>query len=280
MVSITDTNFLSTTSGAVTAYNGIFGGHAESTKTDADQKINLSASNNAISIQNESDVKDKTYQVEGSIIGAELKLLSGSAGITDLVGSNLTADNNTIKIDAGIKVSNGTIKGVDIQTDQTKFTSGGATLHASNNTITLNGDWITDNAANTIITVSAQKGVLTAENNKLVINGKVDASTAGTLIAAVVASEQGTISGKLEAGKNVHNLNNNSIEIGADAEVIRANIFAAQSTQTSAHTLNNDVTVAGKVTNSDIYGGTGADSVVATQAGSRLSYNDDVNRHL
>ena len=280
LVSITNTDFLRTTSGSTINFNGIFGGHAETTKTDADQKINLTASNNAISIQNESDVKNKTYQVEGSIIGAELKLLSGSSGITDLVGSTLTADNNTITIDAGIKVSNGSIQGVSIDTDQSKFTSGGATLHASNNTVTLDGDWTTEESKYNIATVIAQKGVLTAENNKLIINGKVDASAAGSIIAAVIASEQGTISGKLEAGKNVHNLSNNSIEIGADAEVIRANIFAAQSTQTSAHTLNNDVTVAGKVTNSDIYGGTGADSVVATQAGSLLRYNDDVNHQI
>ncbi|MDT3662320.1 MAG: hypothetical protein ROM54_02215, partial [Anaerobiospirillum sp.] len=280
IISITDTNLMSANSGASTILNEIVAGHAQSTKTGDDQKINLTASNNAISIQNESDDKDTTYQVEGSIIGAELKLLSGSAGITDLVNSNLTADNNTITIDAGINVSNGSIQGVVLDTDQGNITSGGATLHASNNTITLDGEWTTEDSKYNIATVIAQKGVLTAENNKLVIKGKVDASTAGTLIAAVVASEQGPIANKLEAGKNVHTLNNNSVEIGADAEVIRANIFASQSTQTSAHTLNNDVTVAGKVTNSDIYGGTGADSVVAAQAGSRLSYNDDVNHQI
>ena len=280
IISITDTNLMSANSGASTILNEIVAGHAQSTKTGADQTINLTASNNSISIQNESDDKDKTYQVEGSIIGAELKLLSGSAGITDLVNSNLTADYNTIKIDAGIDVSNGSIQGVVLDTDQGNITSGGATLHASNNTITLDGEWTTEDSTYNIATVIAQKGVLTAENNKLVINGKVDASENGSLIAAVIASEQGTIDGKLEAGKNVHTLNNNSVEIGKDAEVIRANIFASQSTQTSAHTLNNDVTVAGKVTNSDIYGGTGADSVVATQAGSRLSYNDDVNHQI
>ena len=41
----------------------------------------------------------------------------------------------------------------------------------------------------------------------------------------------------------------------------------------AAYTLNNDVTVAGKVINSNIYGGTGADSLVDVQAGSRLTYN-------
>ena len=280
LVSITNTDFLRTTSGSDINFNGIFGGHAETTKTDADQKITLTASNNTISIQNESDVKNKTYQVEGSIIGAELKLASGGTSLTDLVGSSLTADNNTITIDTGIKVSNGSIQGVSIDTDQGNLTSGGATLHASNNTVTLDGDWTTEESKYNIATVIAQKGVLTAENNKLVINGKVDASENGSLIAAVIASEQGTITSKLEAGQNVHKLSNNSVEIGKDAEVIRANIFASQSTKTSAHTLNNDVTVAGKVTNSDIYGGTGADSVVATQAGSRLSYNDDVNHQI
>ena len=98
-----------------------------------------------------------------------------------------------------------------------------------------------------------------------------------TIVAAVYASEQKEITGKLDANAAVHNLNNNSVEIGADAEVINAEIYATHSTATSAYTLNNDVTIAGKVTNSDIYGGTGADSLVDVQAGSRLTYSESTD---
>ena len=84
------------------------------------------------------------------------------------------------------------------------------------------------------------------------------------------------ISGKVGSGTstpNVHQLSNNSVEIGASAVIKDAKIYVAQSTNTKAYTLNNDITIAGKVTNSDIYGGTGADSLVDVQAGSHLTYS-------
>ena len=274
LIQITDTDFLTSVSGTGTpVYNGIFGGHAESTLTDAKQTVNLTASNNTVTI--ETKAKD-TSNVHGSIRGAELYLTSGGAGITDAVGSTLTADYNSITIGEGIAVTEGSIQGVYLGTDQDHLNSGGATLHASNNTVTLNGDWTPTESKQNLAAVIAEKGLLTAENNKVVINGKVDASASGALIAAVVASEQTAIDDKLTEDKIVNHLSNNTVEIGADAEVIKADIFAAQSTKTSAYTLNNDVTIAGKVTNSKIYGGTGADSVIAAQAGSRLTYSEGI----
>ena len=281
LVQITDTDFLTSVSGTGTpVYNGIFGGHAESTLTDAKQTVNLTASNNTVTLENTkaNDTSKTTFNVHGSIRGAELHLTSGGAGITDAVGSTLTADNNSITIGEGIAVTDGSIQGVYLgmsdSTGQNAITSGGATLHASDNTVTLNGDWTPTEDIQNLAAVIAEKGLLTAENNKVVINGKVDASASGALIAAVVASEQTVIDGKLTSDKIVNHLSNNKVEIGADAEVTKANIFAAQSTKTSAYTLNNDVTIAGKVTNSKIYGGTGADSVIAAQAGSRLTYSE------
>ena len=277
LVQITDTDFLTSTSGSTTVYNGIFGGHAESTLTAANQEVNLTASNNTVTLENTkaNDTSKTTFNVHGSIRGAELYLTSGGGSITDAVGSSLTANNNRITIGEGITVTEGSIQGVYLgmsdSKNQNAITSGGATLHASKNIVTLNGNWTPTKSAQNLAAVIAQQGMLTAENNKVVINGKVDASAEGTLIAAVVASEQTAIDGKLTSDKIVNHLSNNKVEIGADAEVTKANIFAAQSTKTSAYTLNNDVTIAGKVTNSKIYGGTGADSVIAAQAGSRLS---------
>ena len=276
IVTITDTNLLNATSGSTVHSNLIVGGHAESTVTSGGQKVNLTASNNAISFQNEAeDITRTKYQVQGTIRGAELVLKSGAASISDFVGSTLTADNNSITVGAGVDVSAGSINGVYLSTDSANVASGGATLHASNNTVTLDGNWTSSADAN-IATVIGEAGLMTAENNKLVINGEVDGN-GGAFVAAVIASEQPEISNKIGSGTtvpNVHQLSNNSVEIGASAVINDAKIYAAQSTKTKAYTLNNDVTIAGKVTNSDIYGGTGADSLVDVQAGSRLTYSD------
>ena len=143
LVQIIDTDFLTSVSGSdtsTTVYNGIFGGHAESTLTNAKQTVNLTASNNTVTI--ETKAKD-TSNVHGSIRGAELYLTSGGAGITDAVGSNLTADYNSITIGEGITVTEGSIQGVYLgmadSQNQNRITSGGATLHASDNIVTLNG---------------------------------------------------------------------------------------------------------------------------------------------
>lgn len=271
IVTITDTNLLNATSGSTVHSNLIVGGHAESTVTSGGQKVNLTASNNVVSIVNDEDDKAKTpHTMQGTVYGAKLTLTSGS-GITNFVGATLTADGNQVTIGEGIDVIDGSIYGAYLESNVgTTTESGGATLQASNNSVTIDGSWtFSENAS--IATVAAEAGMLTAENNKLDLNGKVNGG--GAVIAAVVSSAQPEISGTLENPGN-HHLSNNSVKIGANAEIENANIYAAQSLAHSAYTLNNDVTVAGKVTNSDIYGGTGADSLVDVQAGSRLTYND------
>ena len=178
-VSITDTNLLSASGGAVGI--AITGGHAESTISSSGQKIALNASNNTVTIDNAADDITKTkYQVQGTVFGSKLSLnlASGASGITDLVGSTLTADNNTVTINEGVELSAGSIHGVYFNTNTVSggsgtIASGGATLHASNNTITLNGNWTASKDAN-VATVIGEAGLMTAENNKLVINGEVD----------------------------------------------------------------------------------------------------------
>ena len=212
-VSITDTNLLSASGGAVGI--AITGGHAESTISSSGQKIALNASNNTVTIDNAADDITKTkYQVQGTVFGSKLSLnlASGASGITDLVGSTLTADNNTVTINEGVELSAGSIHGVYFNTNTVSggsgtIASGGATLHASNNTITLNGNWTASKDAN-VATVIGEAGLMTAENNKLVINGEVDGN-GGAFIAAVIASEQPEISGKVGSGTstpNVHQL--------------------------------------------------------------------------
>ena len=274
-VTITDTNLRTSLrtlpNGCDVLYNTVLGGYAESTITSGGQKIALTASNNTVNLDNSTVNSNSvtTYQVEGTTIhGAELNITKGGT-VSNLVGSTLTADNNTITIGEGIELSNGSIQGVYIATDATNITSGGATLHASNNTVTVDGNWTSSLNAN-IVTVMAEAGQLTAENNKLAINGNVDGK--GALIAAVVASEQAVIANTIDTP--VHNLSNNSVTIGASAVIDNAEIFAARSVDTAAVTTNNDVTVAGKVINSDLYGGAGDQSVVDVQAGSSLTFNE------
>ena len=277
IVSITDTDLLVSTSGsgptAAYIYNAVTGGHAESTVTSGGQKVSLEASSNTVTIENKAtDITKTRYAVNGpvAVMGAHLSLKSGGTGVTDFVGSTLTANNNKVTIGAGIDVT-GSIAGVLIETDAAKnVKSGGATIRASGNTVTFNGTWHTSSNAS-ITTVVAEAGQTTAENNKLIINGEVDGG--GALIAAVVASAQPAITSKLD-NPPAHQLSNNSIEIGADAVIDNADIYAVRSSDHNAYTLNNDVTVAGTVSNSDIYGGTGADSLVDVQANSRLTYND------
>ena len=52
-------------------------------------------------------------------------------------------------------------------------------------------------------------------------------------------------------------------------------IWAAASSKTNAVTTNNDVTVEGKITNSNIYGGAGADSVIDLKSAGNLTYSHD-----
>lgn len=73
----------------------------------------------------------------------------------------------------------------------------------------------------------AENGLMTAEGNKLIINGEVTGG--GALIAAVVAGEQPVIADKITSGTNVHQLSNNSVEIGADAVIDQAEIYAVRS---------------------------------------------------
>ena len=267
-ITIIDTNLQS---GGSSALNNVVGGLAQ-TEFTGTQKVNLTASQNTVSFENTkySDTNKVSNVVLGDIRGA-LVTLSGTSSPNNAAGSTLTLDNNTVTIGEGIAVSNGSIHGAYVEVKG--VTSGGATVHASNNTVTVGGSFTASDAAHAISAVRTESGLVTAQNNKLVINGKVTGDT-GTQIHAVNVSEQKAISAINDLKTITHDLSNNSVEIGATAEISNASIAAAVSNSNNAITLNNDVTVAGKVTNSDIYGGTGADSLVDVQAGSRLTYSD------
>ena len=264
-VNITDSDFLANTSGN----NAIFGGQAATTITGANQNATLDASSNTVSITN-SKADKSTRSVLGSIYGAQVKVASGSSsGISNFVGTTLTANNNSVTVGEGITVSSGSVYGAYIASDGTKVASGGATINASNNSVTFNGTF-TGGTDTHIAGVIAEPGLATMNNNQVTINGKVSGVS---FIYGAFASKQGKIDDKIDNPQ--HNLNNNSITIGSKAEVTGAKIWAAGSAETSALTFNNDVTIEGTVKNSDVYGGTGADSAITLAAGGTLAYTSE-----
>ena len=264
-VNITDSDFFANTSGN----NAIFGGQASTTLTSGDQTATLDASSNVVSITNTKADKS-TRSVLGSIYGAQIKVASGSgSNLTDFVGSTLTANNNSVTVGEGITVSSGSVYGAYIASDGANVASGGATINASNNSVTFNGTF-TGGADTVIAGVVAEPGIATMNNNHVTINGKVSGVS---FIYGAFASKQGKIDDKIDNPQ--HNLNNNSITIGSKAEVTGAKIWAAGSAETSALTFNNDVTIEGTVKNSDVYGGTGADSAITLAAGGTLTYTND-----
>ena len=264
-VNITDSNFFPINS----KNNAIFGGQASTTLTSGNQTATLDASSNIVSITSTNAEKIKK-SVLGSIYGAKVNVTSGGTGVTDFVGTTLTANNNSVTVGEGITVSSGSVYGAYIGTDGERVTSGGATINASNNSVTFNGTFTgSDDPVNiaNIAGAIAERGVATMNNNHVTINGKVSGVS---YIYGAFASQQDKITGSIDNPQ--HNLNNNSITIGSKAEVTGAKIWAAGSAGTSALTFNNDVTIEGTVKNSDIYGGTGADSAITLAAGGTLAY--------
>ena len=267
IVVIKDTDFLATTAGSG---NGLRAGYAESTMTAANQAINLEASSNTITIDNTSTAQNRAAkEFVGDITGGRAQLNSG-AGIDEFTGAVLTANNNSVTVEDGVTVRRGNIYGAYVAANAT---SGGATINASNNTVTVNGDFTGNEGqggTNLIAGALAEPGVTTMDNNHVVINGKV---TNTSYIYGASASEQPTITGKITTPQ--HTLTNNSITFGTDADVTGVEIWAAASSKTNAITTNNDVNIEGKITNSNIYGGAGADSVIELKSAGNLTYSHD-----
>ena len=111
-VNITDSDFLANTSGN----NAIFGGQASTTLTSGDQTATLDASSNVVSITN-TNAEKTTKSVLGAILGAQVKVVSGGSGVTNFVGTTLTANNNSVTVGEGITVSSGSVYGAYIGTD-------------------------------------------------------------------------------------------------------------------------------------------------------------------
>ena len=246
--------------------SAIMGGYAQTTLTNAAEAAttNVTASNNTITVKNNKTTPNTTYNLESTIIGGVAEI----SGIFDLTKATASADNNTIEIDKGVKVTSHQVVGAHLSVE-----SGGATLSADSNKVVLNGEFTGHGDSSKIIAGAVSTNLATLTNNSVEVNGKV------TGFSNIVGALGGT--GTTDLEKGVYNrVTGNSVIIGKDADVVgsvnagtaQSMIYAAFSSNTESLATNNDVTVEGKVTDASIYGGAGADSVIALKNGSTTTY--------
>ena len=270
-VEITNSNIRLAKDGGQDKLSAIMGGYAQTALTDAAEAAtaNITASNNTITVKNTKTTPNTTFNLESTIIGGVAEI----AGSFDLTKATASADNNTIEIGKGVKVTSHQVVGAHLSVK-----SGGATLSADSNKVVLNGEFTGHGVDPKVIAGAVSTNLATLTNNSVEVNGKV------TGFSNIVGALGGT--GTADLKKGVYNrVTGNSVTIGKDADVVgsvdsassigvpQSIIAAAISAGTEALATNNDVTVEGKVTDASIYGGAGADSVVALKNGSTTTYS-------
>ena len=248
---------------------GVYGGAAVASGAD----VTAQASYNSLTLTDltltdsvrigENKAQDKTAL---NIAGGYVKVQDGT-----LAQQRIDANNNTVTLQAGreensVSTVTGNVYGALVDVGTQKTGSAGATINASNNkvvigektTVTGNvyGAWSKENA--------------TMTGNSVEINGRVIATTQsgdGGLVSPVIAA---AYAGKGN-DKNLSVLTGNSITIGQTAEINGVDLYAVAvdpDASGSVTVTGNKVTVAGKVTDSSITGGQGADSVIDLTANS------------
>ncbi len=217
---------------------------------DTGSNLSLSATNNKVVLSDSNSEDAVTTTVNGNVMGAQVST-SGSAAGKDFSGSTITANNNTVDVSAGTTV-NGSVYGAWI--GQTN--GSGASVSADGNVVNFNGT-LAGTSHDKFIIGAFSNGEATLTNNQVNINGNVS----NAVIAA--ADADGTGHATLQTV-----FSDNSVVIDADAEVTDSYIAVALSDEAAESALNNDVTVKGKLTNSSLMGGQGADSLVSLEAGS------------
>ena len=265
-VEITNSDIRLAKEGGQDKLSAIMGGYAQTALTAAAEAAtaNITASNNTITVKNTKTTPNTTFNLESTIIGGVAEI----AGNYDLTKATASADNNTIEIDKGVKVTSHQVVGAHLSVQ-----SGGATLSADSNKVVLNGEFTGHGDSSKVIAGAVSTNLATLTNNSVEVNGKV------TGFSNIVGALGGT--GTADPKKGVYNrVTGNSVTIGKDADVVgsvnagtaQSMIYAAFSSNTESLATNNDVTVEGKVTDASIYGGAGADSVIALKNSSTTTY--------
>ena len=265
-VEITNSNIRLAKESGQDKLSAIMGGYAQTSLSAATEAAtaNITASNNTITVKNTKTTPNTTFNLESTIIGGVAEI----SGIYDLTKATASADNNTIEIDKGVKVTSHQVVGAHLSVE-----SGSATLSADSNKVVLNGEFTGHGDSSKIIAGAVSTNLATLTNNSVEVNGKV------TGFSNIVGALGGT--GNADLKKGVYNrVTGNSVTIGKDADVVgsvnagtaQSMIYAAFSSNTESLATNNDVTVEGKVTDASIYGGAGADSVIALKNSSTTTY--------
>ena len=262
--------------GATITSGGVYGARIISNSSD---KVTITGSNNSISIA-ANDAKTIKNHTHNSIYGS---FVSGAFG-TNASGSTITANNNKVTIgDFNIFNLDTSKSGSNFAAAYIVTDKSGAAITASNNTVEVYGDVVgyqdgDDVKAGLIAGAMAlDKGYVTMNNNKVTIGGKVTDGLVAGAYSTTDNIKMGTTNERV-----VPTMTGNSVTITADAELLNTDIYAVYSAANKGATpgstvmaTNNDVTVSGKVTNSHIYGGMGADSVITLDSSSKyIAAND------
>ena len=224
------------------------------------------------SFNTDEDVDGSNTLTDTSIFGASLQISSGStpAKPTDLKNVNITANGNSLTAGENTKMSVSKPSGSDyiyFVATQLAFDSNiqslsGSTVTANNNSVEFNGTFTgTDknSSSNWLGAVVSDHGNAIMRNNKVTIGGEVSNAT---IFGAFNGSSENTTN-------FTPNLSDNSVTVTKDAVISNADIYAGYGENLKTLSTNNDVTISGKLTNTSIYGGMGADSVVNLDSSSR-----------
>ena len=249
---------------------GIYGGAAVASGAD----VTAQASYNSLTLT-DLNLVDSARIAEASRNSdkSALNIAGGYVKVNDtnLDQQRIDANNNIVTLQAGREENSastvtGNVYGALVDVGTQKTDAAGATINASNNkvvigektTVTGNvyGAWSKENA--------------TMTGNSVEINGRVLATTqsgdSGLVSPVIVAAYAGKGN-----DNNLSVLTGNSITIGETAEIngVDLNAVAVDNTFSGTVTVTgNKVTVSGKVTDSTITGGQGADSVINLTANS------------
>ena len=289
-VSITDTTTLSNS--AVYGASLSLGDKTVSL-TDA---ITATATGNSVSIGTSADTK-RVNLTETSLIGTRADLLfhtnaSGTAaaaastvtisGNGVIVGSNttLTLTDNAAVDDSSQPLPDlgGNVIGAFVNSNQVL-----GTLSITSNTVTFDGT-ITGNGIDPADTTQVTPSGGSAVDKGSFANGLIVGARATGLGATnlTLNSNAVTVNGTVRDGlvvgaydetglDAVATATGNSVTVSTSSQITNSDIYAVRNNTGRISALNNDVTIQGKVTDSSIYGGMGADSVVSLEAGSNYS---------
>ena len=208
--------------------------------------------------------------VDGSVFGTQVIVSSGTTTTYDLLTVNASNNKLVANADTSLSLSDrdsASFVGAHITSASGTNALSGASITANNNSVEFNGTFTgsSDRTKNLIGAALTDFGLVNMRNNSTTVAGKV---ANATIFGAFNGSKEDN------GSKFIANLSDNSVTIGKDAEISSSNIYAAYGQNVSTTSLNNKVNVSGKLTDTNIYGGAGAGSIVTLDNSSSFTVTD------